>query len=105
MAMTTATGTERGRSPVGEEPEGCRLNVGDTERWLSLAGGAALAALGLSRRSLAGLGLAAVGGALAYRGWSGHCPLYRSLGVNTARHGEHAPTSVPAGQGVKVQKT
>jgi len=39
-----------------------------------------------------------------YRGLSGHCNVYGSLGVSTAeRHGPF--TSVPAGQGVKVERT
>ena len=61
------------------------LNVGETERWLSSAGGAALALAGLARGDLMGLGLAAVGGALVYRGMTGHCHLFEALGMNTAR--------------------
>ncbi len=81
------------------------VNVGDAERWLSLIGGGALAAYGLTRGSLTGLALAAAGGALAYRGASGHCPLYGALGLNSARAGHGPSTSVAAGRGVKVEKT
>ena len=63
------------------------VNVGETERLISGAAGAALVVLGLSRRSLPGVALAAVGGAMAYRGLSGHCSLYSALGIDTA-HGE-----------------
>jgi uncharacterized membrane protein len=84
--------------------EGRPVNVGDTERWLSLLGGGALALLGLSRRSLPGLGLAAVGGSLLYRGASGHCSLYNALGVTTAE--PHGPaTRIPAGHGFKVEES
>jgi uncharacterized membrane protein len=81
-----------------------RLNVGSMERWLSLLGGGALAAFGLSRGSLGGLALAAVGGSLIYRGATGHCHLYEALGVNTAE--PHSPqASIPATHGVKVEES
>ena len=55
-----------------------------TERLASLIGGGTLAVLGLSRWSLGGLGLAAIGAGLAYRGATGHCGTYELLGVSTA---------------------
>jgi len=71
---------------------------------LSLLGGGALGVYGLSRGNLAGLGLAALGGALFYRGVTGHCNLYGALGLDTS--GPHGPaTSVPAGHGVKVEES
>src|SRR5262245_53321361 len=60
------------------------VNVGQTERLLSLLGGTGLAAFGLCRRSYGGLALAALGGSLIYRGVTGHCPLFGVLGVSTA---------------------
>lgn len=64
------------------------VNVGKTERKISLAGGALLAGLGLKRASLPGLLLALAGGLLAYRGLTGYCGLYQKLGVDTnADHG------------------
>jgi uncharacterized membrane protein len=59
-----------------------RVNVGRTERILSVLGGAALTTLGLLRRSPSGLGLAATGAAVMYRGFTGHCPGYRALGIS-----------------------
>jgi len=80
------------------------VNVGDVERWASVASGTALALLGLKQGSLGGYALAALGGCLVYRGASGHCSMYESLGVSTAPpRGE--VTSVPAGAGVKVEKS
>jgi len=73
------------------------------ERWLSIVGGGILGLYGLSRRSVSGLGLAAVGGSMVYRGLSGHCNLYGALGLNTAHVGPS--TSVPAGEGYKVEET
>jgi uncharacterized membrane protein len=81
---------------------GGAVNVGAAERLLSTLGGGALALFGMSRRSLPGLALAAVGGGLLYRGVTGHCPLYQTLGVSTATdHGR--ATSVDAGAGVRVE--
>jgi len=58
------------------------VNVGDTERWLSAIGGGALLIYGL-RRSLGSLALAVGGGMLVYRGLTGHCKVYDSLGLNS----------------------
>lgn len=76
------------------------VNVGDAERWASVVGGGLLAAYGLSRSSLGGLALAALGGCMVYRGATGHCHLYGALNVNTAGRGR--ATGVPAGAGTKV---
>jgi len=80
------------------------VNVGETERWLSAAAGGALAAFGLTRGSLSGFAVAALGGCLVYRGVSGHCEMYHQLGVNTAE--PRGPmTSIPSGRGYKIEKT
>jgi uncharacterized membrane protein len=81
------------------------VNVGDAERLACALGGGALAAYGLTRGTLGGLFLAALGGGLLYRGLTGHCPMYQSLGVNTActPHGPQA--SIAAGCGVRVDRS
>jgi len=56
------------------------VNVGQTERIVSTIAGGALLVFGLSR-SLPGIVIAAVGGALAYRGVTGHSRLYERLGI------------------------
>src|SRR5439155_26623223 len=61
-----------------------KINVGEAERWASLAGGAALGVYGLTRGKLGGLALAVAGGALMYRGLSGQWPLYCGLGGSSA---------------------
>src|ERR1044071_550082 len=69
-----------------------RTNVGENERQISMIGGGVLAAYGLLRGSLSGLALAALGGALLWRGYTGHCEMYHALGYSTAEgheHGEH----------------
>lgn len=55
------------------------VNVGEGERLLSLMGGGLLTVAGLRRGSVTGTVMALVGGALAARGLTGHCPFYRAL--------------------------
>ena len=72
-------------------------NVGEAERWLSLIGGSSLVAYGLARRNSAGFGLAALGGSLLVARQTGHCPMYETLGVNTAERGYAKGTGSRAG--------
>ena len=72
-------------------------NISETERWISLIGGAGLAAWGLTRRDKGGLGLAAIGGTMMYWGATGHCNLYQTLGMNTAARGYGKGTGSKAG--------
>lgn len=65
-----------------------RKNVGDVERFTSVVAGSVLTVLGLSRRSLPGLLVAATGTALAYRGTTGHCSVYEALGIDSVRDQE-----------------
>jgi len=82
------------------------VNVGEMERWASLAGGVALAALGIKRGGMTGMALGLLATSLVHRGASGHCELYRALGVNTAHEGPHtAGASVNGQEGIKVEKT
>jgi uncharacterized membrane protein len=73
------------RLQIGHTRRTNDVNVGMSERWGSVIGGAALAACGLKRRSLGGTALALLGGGLLYRGMTGYCQLYRALGISTAR--------------------
>ena len=57
-----------------------RPNVQPTERIVSIAAGALLALAGLHRSASAAT-LTLLGCALALRGMTGHCPLYRTLGI------------------------
>lgn len=78
------------------------LNVAGIERWASALGGAALAVYGLRQRSPAGAMIAASGGALIYRGATGHCPVYAAAGVNSA-YSEYDTTAALGGRrGVNV---
>jgi uncharacterized membrane protein len=64
------------------------VNVGQKERWASVLGGAALAALALrgGRRNKGVAGLAALAGLpLLLRGATGHCPVYQKMGIDRTR--------------------
>lgn len=79
----------------------CRhKNVGPVERLGSVASGAVLGLMGLSRgRPL----WAAVGAGLLYRGLTGHCAGYQAVGINRV---QQAPaTAVAAQQRCKVEKS
>jgi uncharacterized membrane protein len=78
-------------------------NIAEPERWMSVIAGGALAAYGLRMRSLPGIVVAALGGALVHRGATGHCLVYESLGVTTAEE-QGDQVSVPYGKGVRVEK-
>jgi uncharacterized membrane protein len=84
-ARTARQRLERARYLASRQPlvEG-GVNVGDVERKVSLASGAALALLGFAKRDLPGLLIAALGGGLLYRGATGHCHTYELLGIDTA---------------------
>src|SRR4029453_610208 len=73
-----------------------QVNVGDVERLLSVIGGGALVLYGL-RRSLGHLALMLGGSALIYRGLTGYCEIYKTLGVSTAHH--------HAGAGITLEST
>jgi hypothetical protein len=60
---------------------GQSVNVGESERLLSMFGAGALVAGGLMRGNLA---ILALGGALAYRGFTGWCHVYEALGMDTS---------------------
>jgi uncharacterized membrane protein len=76
------------------------VNVGRVERIASVIGGAALMTFGLIRRSRAGLGLAAAGAGLMYRGIGGNCLVYRTLGIDRAEDGDGRLGNL----GIKVER-
>jgi uncharacterized membrane protein len=77
-------------------------NVSDTERLASVIGGGTLVAYGVQKKSWAGAALAALGSTLAFRGLTGHCPVYQALGVTTNPAGRGRGASIPYELGVRV---
>jgi hypothetical protein len=75
-----------------------KINVGESERQLSMIGGTVLAVCGLLRGSFSGLMLAGIGGALIWRGHTGHCEMYHMLGHSTVEdsHQQSNQTNPPA---------
>lgn len=104
--MATATGKEQ--SPraesfaYGANEDDPEVNVGSSERMVSVLAGGGLALAGLARGSLFGLGVAAVGGGLLYRGLTGRCQAYAAMGVNTAQP-RRQQVGVPGQRGIKIE--
>jgi uncharacterized membrane protein len=90
-------------TPERTDDSSSSLNVGSTERTISTTAGALLAAIGLSRRSIPGLALAALGGGLIYRGVTGHCHTFAALGIDTA-HGDQAQPEDYFEHGIHVEE-
>lgn len=86
-------------------PDSGYTNVNQPERWFSIVAGAAMAAYGLKRRSLAGWLSVATGSALVWRGATGHCPIYDALGISTAGPEQASNVSVRYGKGIRVEKS
>lgn len=85
--------------------DSCKSNVGGRERLISLAAGTAVAVFGLVKGQRGRLPLVALGVAIAGRGLTGRCQLYKRLGINTASPRTDRPrTAIPAKQGYKVEK-
>jgi len=96
---------DRRRANGGRHGGHAKINVGEAERQLSLLGGTVLAVCGLMRGSISGLGLAAIGGALIWRGHTGHCEVYHMLGHSSAEQDEnnHSRTGAPAHEHLEPQ--
>lgn len=91
--------TRRETRPAAPAHSPSTTNVGDVERVASALAGAACVTWGLRRRSLGGLLVAAAGGELLYRGFSGHCRFYQWLGKSTVDSGPtHVETAITIGR-------
>src|SRR5688572_9457382 len=88
-----------------EDQRAGEVNISETERALSLAAGGLLAIAGLSRRSLPGAVIAAVGGALIYRGATGHCDVYEALGLDTSTGSGAAEPEEYFNRGIHVEQS
>src|SRR5579872_2278037 len=60
------------------------VNVGDGERTISAVAGGFVLLYGLSKLPFSTVAAAITGGALLYRGLTGHCSAYQALDISTA---------------------
>jgi uncharacterized membrane protein len=79
-------------------------NISETERWVSIAAGTAMALYGISRGRGRGWILAAFGGWLVQRGASGHCHTYEFLGISTAGTSTDTRQALGGSRGVHVEE-
>jgi uncharacterized membrane protein len=70
------------------------INISQDERQLSVVMGIGLTALGLYKRGGLGLGMAAAGAGMVFRGVTGHCYGYQLLGTSTAEPHAADPTNL-----------
>ncbi|MCA1604172.1 MAG: DUF2892 domain-containing protein [Acidobacteria bacterium] len=76
-----------GQSADNGDPNNSKVNVGRIERVASAVGGGALVGYAITNRTKTGIALGLLGAGLLYRGATGQCEAYRSLGINTAKNG------------------
>jgi len=81
------------------------VNVSQPERIISAVAAPLLAYVGARRGGLSGVVLGAIAAELAYRGVTGHSPIYAALGVNTAVSDPNAQISVPHEQGIHIEQS
>lgn len=85
-----------------------QVNVGDGERWVSALGGGALALCGMRHGGAGGIALALAGGALIYRGVSGHCPARAAMRINRAEAAspeQYFESGIHVEQAVTINRT
>ena len=80
-------------------------NVGAIERAVSAAAGAALIAGGLRRRGPGGAIAAFLGGALLFRGATGHCPVKAALAQGEPGSGQAESAVLEHGDGFDVEES
>lgn len=100
-AVKSAAGPGSGVARAVNKLPPMRTNVSSAERWLSLAAGGALVALGATGRTPL-LVSSLVGAGLLFRAASGNCAVYQALGVSTS-DSTAENTAVAAGHGTRVE--
>jgi uncharacterized membrane protein len=79
------------------------INIGETERLISIAIGIPVTIFGLTRGTLNQLLPTLLGGGLIFRGVTGHSFLYQALGVSRVEHSP-AIAELPNNQGIQVKR-
>ena len=85
---------------VDELKQDLQMNVPDSERTLSALVGGGFLAAGAAREGVVRWILLGIGGALVYRGWSGHCPYYAAQDIDR----RHPRGRTAGGSGVPDQR-
>lgn len=80
-------------------------NIGQVERWFALAGGGILTVYGLSKRSLPGALISLAGGAMLFRGATGHWPCAGMTDMAPFDTTHSASASVAHNQGLKIVRS
>lgn len=80
------------------------VNVGNSERVVSGMAGLALVCVGLQRRSLGGLVVAALGGAAIYRGMTGKCSVYKALNMSTAEQSKNRAEDIKIDEAISIRR-
>jgi len=102
--------SERGFSHLEADVEGRGetsrgVSVGNAERWFLIIAGGALAAYGLSRRSIPGLATAIGGVALLVRGATSHCDARDSVSRSDAAAGDATRAALAGSRGINVEES
>lgn len=80
-------------------------NVGKSERVISALTGGALIAYGLNRRDTIGVLLSLLGGGLAFRGTTGHCEVYKQLGIDSAHSNSWVSGKIHVQKSITINKS
>lgn len=80
-------------------------NVGKPERIVSALTGGALIAYGLKRRDTVGILLSILGGGLAFRGATGHCEVYKKLGIDASNSDYWISGKIDVRKAVTINKS
>jgi len=80
-------------------------NVSEFERWASVIGGGMLMLYALKRQSRSSLPIALLGGSFVYRGATGQCYIYKSLGISTSGQDEAYERGISVEKAMTISKS
>lgn len=100
--MATAVREQDPRADTRQSPD---INVGQTERLASVAGGAALAVFGLYKRGILGGVAGVVAADLLYRGVTGRCVVRKRLRMSSSGTRQNPGAAIAHQRGIRVQRT
>lgn len=106
MTITSPAGLHGFHRPVRTHQKHVplKVNVGRAERIASIATGVGLLLAGSDQKTAIKVPLVLAGGMLAFRGITGYCPIYGTLGLNSRFDGINS-TSVPYDRGISFERS